>query len=194
MLLRFQHGMGAAGGCIVIYGQGTDVTLSGVNLDKCSVIVVAGAKARLLQCACVLSEVAVFASGQGTAVEMRGCEFLSCRQGVCAERGANVIILGLRCTQSTITCVEARGNDTKVCTGTVCILHVLLCALIHRKDFVSMPFCHLNDCALLQSILSCSNRLFAFICLSGFVSDLDLVLHLPTTCILLWSNEHCVPT
>lgn len=105
----------AAGGCLVIHGQGTDVTLSGVSLDNCSIVVVAGAKATLLQCACVSAEVALFAAGKGTTVEMRGCEFVSCRQGVCVDSGACVSLLGLRCTQSTITCVEARGVGTKVC-------------------------------------------------------------------------------
>lgn len=107
--------MSAAGGSLVIYGPGTDVTLSGVRLENCAVIVVGGAKATLLQCVCVSADVAVYAAGEGSTVELRGCELLSCRQGVCADGGASVRLLGLRCTQSTITGVEARGRGTKVC-------------------------------------------------------------------------------
>jgi hypothetical protein len=109
-----------------VYGEGTHVTFTGVTLANCSIIVVAGAKLTLLECSSMSSEVALFASGAKTTVEMRGCELLACRQGVCAEAGATVSLLGLQCTQSTITGVEARGEKTKV--------RVRLCACVCARD------------------------------------------------------------
>lgn len=109
----------------MVYGKGKQLTLSKVALENCSIIVVSGATATLLQCTMVSCEVALFASGLGTKAEMRGCELMSCRQGVCAEHGAEVALLGLRCTQSTITCIEARGQRTKVCFSLLLLLLLL---------------------------------------------------------------------
>eukprot|EP00892_Ulva_mutabilis_P011279 jgi/Ulvmu1/8523/UM044_0057.1 len=102
------------GGTVVVCGRDAKLTMTGVKLDRCSVVAVGGAELTMLRCMSTHADVGVFASGPGTRADVRGCAMTACRQGVCVASGAEATLQGLRCQGATITGVEARQPGTKL--------------------------------------------------------------------------------
>jgi Right handed beta helix region len=103
-----------ADGAIVVSGMHTSVTFARVRFEGCPLIVTGGAKVALLKTTSISAEVGLYVSGNDSTLTARGAELISCRQGVVSDKGATVLLEGVRCTESTITAVEARGRGTEV--------------------------------------------------------------------------------
>lgn len=109
----------SVGGLIICYGLGCTVTMRKVNLDRCSLVVLAGAQVHMINCKTSLSDsnaegISVLAHGRGTEVRFNGGILSNGIQGLSVQHGASVNANGLSIRSASVTAAEVMNEGSKL--------------------------------------------------------------------------------